>query len=183
MRQLYRGGGIVIERFNIHDRLYIAQCQRRLTTAIITMVAGVMLIVLLEILLIFFIGSAAAPLVTSLTWAAQCSQFSLIIPAFAIVAYTIILAVRLIENQALSLLVVVACLHPLTAIAIAYIFCRRLRDDWRRHGINATWRGVSRDELDKLADVNFCRRCGYNLEGNVSGVCPECGNSIGAAAS
>ena len=25
-----------------------------------------------------------------------------------------------------------------------------------------------------------CRSCGYNLTGNVSGVCPECGTSTGA---
>ena len=25
----------------------------------------------------------------------------------------------------------------------------------------------------------LCLRCGYNLEGNVSGVCPECGEAIG----
>jgi hypothetical protein len=24
-----------------------------------------------------------------------------------------------------------------------------------------------------------CRRCGYNLTGNLSGVCPECGEAIG----
>ena len=28
--------------------------------------------------------------------------------------------------------------------------------------------------------LNICRYCGYNLTGNVSGVCPECGNKIPA---
>ena len=27
----------------------------------------------------------------------------------------------------------------------------------------------------------LCTRCGYNLTGNVSGVCPECGTDRGAA--
>jgi hypothetical protein len=27
-----------------------------------------------------------------------------------------------------------------------------------------------------------CRKCGYNLTGNVSGVCPECGRGVGGAA-
>ena len=26
--------------------------------------------------------------------------------------------------------------------------------------------------------AGFCRRCGYNLTGNVSGICPECGTPI-----
>ena len=28
--------------------------------------------------------------------------------------------------------------------------------------------------------VNICVQCGYNLTGNVSGICPECGNEITA---
>jgi hypothetical protein len=31
---------------------------------------------------------------------------------------------------------------------------------------------------DHLAPHGQCRRCGYNLTGNLSGVCPECGNPI-----
>lgn len=27
----------------------------------------------------------------------------------------------------------------------------------------------------------ICERCGYDLTGNVSGVCPECGNPVGVA--
>jgi hypothetical protein len=30
--------------------------------------------------------------------------------------------------------------------------------------------------------VGFCRRCGYCLRGNVSGVCPECGSPSGKGA-
>jgi hypothetical protein len=29
--------------------------------------------------------------------------------------------------------------------------------------------------LDQRVPENHCRNCGYNLTGNVSGVCPECG--------
>ena len=29
-----------------------------------------------------------------------------------------------------------------------------------------------------MQDDNSCALCGYNLTGNVSGVCPECGTSI-----
>jgi hypothetical protein len=27
--------------------------------------------------------------------------------------------------------------------------------------------------------LGFCKECGYNLTGNVSGICPECGTGIG----
>ncbi len=31
-------------------------------------------------------------------------------------------------------------------------------------------------------DVPLCTRCGYNVTGNVSGVCPECGTPVAVAA-
>jgi hypothetical protein len=41
---------------------------------------------------------------------------------------------------------------------------------------------VSRMRLRKRrAEGSFCSRCGYNLTGNTSGVCPECGSSIPAS--
>ena len=30
--------------------------------------------------------------------------------------------------------------------------------------------------------IGFCQKCGYNLTGNVSGICPECGTAIAAKA-
>jgi hypothetical protein len=34
---------------------------------------------------------------------------------------------------------------------------------------------------DRRIPPGHCRTCGYNLTGNVSGRCPECGTAIGAA--
>src|SRR5262249_30991088 len=31
---------------------------------------------------------------------------------------------------------------------------------------------------DRLLPAGFCRQCGYDLTGNVSGVCPECGDKV-----
>jgi hypothetical protein len=51
-------------------------------------------------------------------------------------------------------------------------------------GLVAAWVGVlapyiwserKRSECDRRERSDPCRRCGYSLTGNVSGVCPECG--------
>jgi hypothetical protein len=42
----------------------------------------------------------------------------------------------------------------------------------------AWWHGVRPDELRLSRFVRGqCERCGYDLRGNVSGVCPECGEA------
>jgi len=32
--------------------------------------------------------------------------------------------------------------------------------------------------LDRWLPPGHCKKCGYNLIGNVSGVCPECGTAM-----
>ena len=48
------------------------------------------------------------------------------------------------------------------------IFCTTLRLRWRRWTVRP---------LNSM----LCESCGYNLTGNESGVCPECGTSTGVA--
>jgi hypothetical protein len=43
-------------------------------------------------------------------------------------------------------------------------------------------RGFDRWRRSRMLPENACRTCGYNLTGNVSGICPECGTPKSAAA-
>ena len=45
----------------------------------------------------------------------------------------------------------------------------------RRAGLHVGFMGVKDEEVERVLDPALCRGCGYNLTGNVSGVCPECG--------
>jgi hypothetical protein len=46
------------------------------------------------------------------------------------------------------------------------------------------WLWCRRTRRVRLAALhNSCLACGYNLTGNVSGVCPECGTAVGACTS
>ena len=56
-----------------------------------------------------------------------------------------------------------ASLMLLTVLAI-YPTIALIRGPWRRH---------------RRRKRGLCLKCGYNLAGNVSGVCPECGKSTG----
>ena len=40
-----------------------------------------------------------------------------------------------------------------------------------------TWWAFSRREFD-VNQTRFCTRCSYDLTGNISGVCPECGTAV-----
>jgi hypothetical protein len=44
--------------------------------------------------------------------------------------------------------------------------------------------GIARRPYDKRMGrypIGHCQTCGYNLTGNVSGACPECGTAVGDA--
>jgi rRNA maturation endonuclease Nob1 len=45
----------------------------------------------------------------------------------------------------------------------------------RRAGLRVGFMGVRPDEIERVLNANLCRGCGYNLTGNISGICPECG--------
>jgi predicted Zn-ribbon and HTH transcriptional regulator len=40
-------------------------------------------------------------------------------------------------------------------------------------------RGFRRERAAQ-SEPGQCRNCGYNLTGNVSGICPECGTAVAA---
>ena len=40
------------------------------------------------------------------------------------------------------------------------------------------WPMVRQRERERLAKAGRCARCGYDLTGNTSGICPECGTTV-----
>jgi predicted RNA-binding Zn-ribbon protein involved in translation (DUF1610 family) len=52
----------------------------------------------------------------------------------------------------------------------------------REAGLKVGLMGVRDDTVLRRMSLNVCKSCGYNLTGNVSGVCPECGTAISAGA-
>ena len=61
----------------------------------------------------------------------------------------------------ISVIIPLWCLILPTAVMPLYRWTRPIREAWRRDPI-----------------PGMCRHCNYNLTGNVSGVCPECGTPV-----
>lgn len=45
------------------------------------------------------------------------------------------------------------------------------------YGLRSGWCGLSRAAIDAALRGDACLACGYNLTGNTSGTCPECGRN------
>ena len=90
-------------------------------------------------------------------------------PAMAATAFFVLFAIAInvddVRNQQVLFLAAYAIV--VYGIVVATPFCliqvRRQRELRRRH-------------------EGYCVRCGYDLTGNRSGVCPECGHRVGVAA-
>ncbi|MBI1827795.1 MAG: hypothetical protein HY287_02690 [Planctomycetes bacterium] len=53
----------------------------------------------------------------------------------------------------------------------------------RQAGIRVGFMGAKDDEVLRALNPMLCRGCGYDLTGNVSGRCPECGRDVPPMAS
>ncbi|MBI4719190.1 MAG: hypothetical protein HY763_15435 [Planctomycetes bacterium] len=52
----------------------------------------------------------------------------------------------------------------------------------RRAGLRVGFMGARDEDVERVLDPSLCKGCSYNLTGNVSGICPECGRPIAPAA-
>jgi len=48
----------------------------------------------------------------------------------------------------------------------------------RRAGLHVGFWGVRGEDVERILDPTLCRGCSYNLTGNISGICPECGRPL-----
>jgi|GEM_PF-4644169 len=79
-------------------------------------------------------------------------------------------------------LMVCAGLIPIVQVIPSIIVCKRMVAYWRELGLFVRWRGPAWRQLKWLKQDGHCFGCGYNMEGNRSGICPECGSGVRQAA-
>ncbi len=78
-----------------------------------------------------------------------------------------------------ALLMIAPCANMLTLILVNSMVTRTLKKSGLRVGLM----GVDPDEVERILNPDLCKTCGYNLTGNQSGTCPECGTEVDRASS
>jgi len=71
-----------------------------------------------------------------------------------------------------------AMLMPLLGLLILLSINSQATRHLREAGIKVGFMGVSDEVVRRATSANICQSCGYDLTGNESGVCPECGTAV-----
>jgi hypothetical protein len=115
-------------------------------------------------------------------------EYGLVVASLAtllqlVIAVLMILGViLLLTAQGNHIVVVILCgflmLAPCGNLVVLLFVNMSVTRTLRRAGLHVGLMGVVPDELERILNPGLCNGCGYNLTGNVSGYCPECGRPI-----
>lgn len=75
-----------------------------------------------------------------------------------------------------GIIMIAPCGNLLLLILVNMSVTRTLR----RAGLHVGFWGVKDEDVERVLDPTLCRGCSYNLTGNISGICSECGRPMDA---
>lgn len=97
--------------------------------------------------------------------------------AGAVVVARLIAVIR--KNIAIAILPAVLMLAPCINLVLMFLVNQSAIVTLRKVGLNKGFKGFCSDkEVVRRLNPMLCRECGYNLTGNISGRCPECGTEL-----
>jgi hypothetical protein len=140
-------------------------------------------------LLLWFVLVALAMNFSPLIMAGVPTIIASFISLFIIAVYVLIMIgtmhmlTALRTHIALRILLLVLMFAPCLNILILLIANQMATSALRRAGLKVGLMGVSDEQVKRVLSGYRCRKCGYSLIGNTSGICPECGTPVGASAS
>jgi hypothetical protein len=148
-----------------HDIRLVARRQRLLIWMVLATLAT------------FFLSCLSPPLSQGRALVLALSGLALLLQLFVIVG-TVMLMCALRTNIVMLLVVCILMLVPFISLVILLLENRHATLVLRKAGLSVGFMGVKDEVVVRLLAPNLCRKCGYNLTGNVSGICPECGTPI-----
>lgn len=126
----------------------------------------------------------AAPPPTPGATSAFAIAVGLLFPLLKVGVLVMIMIVVVMVMAALRLhvvwrvLAVLSLFFPLANLLTLLFINRRVTRVLRDAGLRVGFMGVADEDVKRLTSGHLCRHCGYDLTGNVSGACPECGCAI-----
>ena len=102
---------------------------------------------------------------------------SLVVLVFVVIGVVMMLAALqryIILIILFAILMIAPCINLLVLLIANSMATRALR----AAGLRVSLMGVKDEDVVRLLSPNLCRQCAYDLTGNVSGRCPECGTPI-----
>jgi hypothetical protein len=91
---------------------------------------------------------------------------------------TIWMAAALPRSGGLIALFVLTSWMPAVNLLVLLYVNRRVIQALRRAGLRVGFMGVKDEDVVRRLSPYLCLTCGYDLTGNVSGICPECGKVV-----
>jgi len=150
----------------------VAQRQRRLLWLVLGAVLGQVLYFTMLPLLIQPVGSAVHPVVSAAL------TFFLLALHILIAVGVVLMMMATRSHIVIVILYAILGFAPCFNLVILLAANSRATRTLRKAGLHVGFMGVKDEEVVRLLSFNRCRQCGYNLTGNVSGRCPECGKDI-----
>ncbi len=91
-------------------------------------------------------------------------------------AVTVVLVLHAEGNHVLMIILCALCAFaPCANFVLLVLVNNSATRTLRRAGILVGFMGASAAEVERALNPDLCKGCSYNLTGNVSGICPECG--------
>jgi hypothetical protein len=108
----------------------------------------------------------------------------LVVLQLAVYVLMIVGVVLLLIAQGSHQLLIVFCgifmIAPCGNLLLLMLVNMSVTRTLRRAGLRVGLWGVKDEDVERVLDPMLCRGCSYNLTGNISGICPECGRPLDA---
>jgi hypothetical protein len=133
-------------------------------------------------MLLAAIGSQVGVSMLSARFASPVMLIGLVLLQLSFLVLLIVGSILVLHAQGTHPIVTILCaivmIAPTGNLLLLVLINRSVTRTLRKAGLHVGFMGVKDEEVERVLDPSLCRGCGYNLTGNVSGVCPECGRAV-----